>query len=652
MRTLNVRPAKRFGRNILCIAIIMCIAFNGTAQICQGSLGDPIVNTTFGSGPNPGPPLSAATTNYTYVATDCPKDGNYAVRNKTEYCFDTLWYPVTDHTGDANGYFMLVNASYDPGQFYLDTVKNLCAGSTYEFAAWLINVSKPILCWGATQIITPNITFRIEKTDGTLLGSYNTGNIAATDPPQWKQYGFFFTTPSGVNEVVIRMVNNAPGGCGNDVGLDDITFRACGPQVTTTISGLNSNTDTVCGGTAKSYTFQAQSSGGYNNPVYQWQKNINGGGWADIPGETSTAYDVSFSSNEPAGEHMFRLLAAESGNMASTNCRVASSALRIIVTPRPNMSASGNSPVCEGTTISLSATGNNIKWSGPNGFTATGNNVSIPNAKQSDAGDYVAFTQVGNCGWSEIVNINITPKPFIGVIPDSAAICEGDSILLSADGANNYSWQPANGLSASDQQSVKASPRASTTYIVTGSNTSGCSDTATAFVRVNHKPIAKAGLDIAAVQGTTVQLNGSASGDSINYYWTPKYALSDDQSLHPTLMPLADTSYVLHVVSTAGCGRDSDAVRITIYKEIAIPNAFSPNGDNTNDRWNIPGLNSYPQSEVILFDRYGREVFRRRNYQPWDGNRNGQPVPVGVYYYVISLGNGSPKITGHLYVAR
>lgn len=652
MRNLNVRQVKLFCRYILGIAIISCIAGNSSAQICQESLGDPIVNITFGSGQNPGAPLPAATTNYSYVATDCPKDGNYTVRNKTENCFDNLWYPVTDHTGDANGYFMLVNASYDPGQFYLDTVRGLCGGTTYEFAAWLINVSKPVLCWGATQIILPDITFRIERTDGTLLGTYNTGNISSADPPQWEQYGFFFTTPASVNEVVIRMVNNAPGGCGNDVGLDDITFRACGPQVTASISGINSNTDTACGGTGKDYTFTAQSSGGYNNPVYQWQKKFNDDAWINIPGEIAMTYDVNFPANATAGEYLYRLLAAESGNINSTNCRVASSPLKIVVIPEPDIAASGNGPVCEGSTIQLSASGNNIKWSGPNGFSVTGNNVTIPNAQQVNAGDYFATSQQGSCGWTDIVNIGINPKPFAGITPDSVSLCEGDSIMLEAAGANTYAWQPANGLKSSNQQVVTASPSSSTTYLVIGSNVAGCIDTATAHVRINKRPKANAGYDLATVKGTNVQLNGAASGDSISYYWTPKYMLSNDKILNPVTSSLVDTVYILHVVSDAGCGYSTDSMKITIYKEIVIPNAFSPNGDNVNDRWNIAGINSYPRSEVVLFDRYGKEIFRKYAYQPWDGTRGGQPVPVGVYYYVIDLRNGSAKMTGSLYLAR
>jgi len=51
------------------------------------------------------------------------------------------WHSLTtDHTDDGNGYFMLVNASIQPSAFYVDTVRGLCGGSTYEFGAWIINV--------------------------------------------------------------------------------------------------------------------------------------------------------------------------------------------------------------------------------------------------------------------------------------------------------------------------------------------------------------------------------------------------------------------------------------------------------------------------------------------------------------------------------
>jgi len=77
-----------------------------------------------------------------------------------------------------------------------------------------------------------------------------------------------------------------------------------------------------------------------------------------------------------------------------------------------------------------------------------------------------------------------------------------------------------------------------------------------------------------------------------------------------------------------------------------IPNAFSPNGDNINDRWMIEALNKYPGCRVTVFDRYGQLLFYSEGYEyPWDGSFNGKPVPIGTYYYIIDLKSGE-KISG------
>ena len=70
---------------------------------------------------------------------------------------------------------MVINASFNPGDFFVKTVDGLCPNTTYEFAAWIFNVLEPFACRG--QGIKPNITFNIEKTDGTVLQSYQTGDI-------------------------------------------------------------------------------------------------------------------------------------------------------------------------------------------------------------------------------------------------------------------------------------------------------------------------------------------------------------------------------------------------------------------------------------------------------------------------------------------
>src|SRR5437762_1518240 len=102
-----------FIRRFLLLIIALIFFDNLYAQLCQGSLGDPVVNITFGAGSNFGTPLSATLNNYNYVPDICPNDGSYTIANSTQNCFFNSWLTLSeDHTpGDANGYMMIVNAS-------------------------------------------------------------------------------------------------------------------------------------------------------------------------------------------------------------------------------------------------------------------------------------------------------------------------------------------------------------------------------------------------------------------------------------------------------------------------------------------------------------------------------------------------------------
>jgi hypothetical protein len=88
------------------------------------------------------------------------------VNGSTATCFNGTWHTLPeDHTpNDAGGYFMLVNASFIPGDFLVDTVSGLCTHTTYEFAAWVANVLKPGGFCG--NGIDPNLTFSIEIKQG------------------------------------------------------------------------------------------------------------------------------------------------------------------------------------------------------------------------------------------------------------------------------------------------------------------------------------------------------------------------------------------------------------------------------------------------------------------------------------------------------
>lgn len=349
---------KQFGLSFLLILFGQC----SFCQLCSGSLGDPVVDITFGAGTNPGPAIAAATTSYQYLTTQCPNDGQYTIANSTSNCFDNSWQSVLhDHTGDPNGYFMLVNASFQPSDFYVDSVKGLCANTTYEFAAWILNMLVPSACNGSG--IEPNVTFSIETSTGTVLGTYNTGNIPSTNSAQWNQYGFYFTTSANETEIVLRMRNNAPGGCGNDLALDDITFRACGPLVIANVAGNNgSDTVNLCQYDDTVLTFNASISSGYNSPSYQWQISTDGGQtWSDIAGAIATSY-VRAPTPSP-GDYKYRMNVANGNNITLPSCRVSSYVLTVTVSPQPVPTATVNNPLCDGDSIMLTAsTGTNYNW--------------------------------------------------------------------------------------------------------------------------------------------------------------------------------------------------------------------------------------------------------------------------------------------------
>jgi gliding motility-associated-like protein len=635
---------------LLLLLPVFLVLQHAAAQICTGSLGDPVVNITFGTGPNPGPALSAQLPNLFYVSRPCPDDGFYTIVNSTSACFGDTWHTVpNDHTeNDANGYMMLVNASFNSGDFYVDTVKGLCAGTTYEFAAWVTNVLKVTACNGSG--ISPNLTFRIESPTGAILGTYNTGNISQTGGQVWQQYGLFFTTPTTTSNVVLRITNNAPGGCGNDLALDDITFRPCGPTVTAKIAGTNSTTLDKCIDDLTPVILTADVSTGYNNPTYRWQKSNDGINWSDIATANTLFYQHLPSGT---GKFYYRLSIAESNNFGDKNCRINSNELLIDVHALPGKGIGSNSPACTGREILLKGgAGDYFIWRGPNNFSSTQKDPVIPASLNAAGKYYMEASDSFGCKGYDSVIIDVFQSPVVQA-PSPYLVCEEAAVILSASGGTTYRWFPASGLSDANLANPVATVKDTTVYTVIAGNGKGCFDSALVTINIIKNPFSDAGADKTIFEGESVQLNGATGGTNIQFNWMPVVYMVNSNTLTPTVFPTQDFTYRLEVTSSFGCPAATDSVFIRVYKNIKVPNAFSPNSDGVNDRWHIAELNTYPEADINVFDRYGKMVFKSRGYaKEWDGSYNGKPVPVGVYYYVIDLHNTTPVRNGSVTIIR
>lgn len=601
-------------------------------QLCVGSLGDPLFNETFGSSNGS---FSSISTSY-QRSGGCPVKGNYSIANLLFNCAGNTWFLLAgDHTGDPNGNYMVINAEGTPGTVLTDTVTGLCANTTYQFGAWVMNVMQKTACGG--NAVLPTLTFTVETLSGTVLSSYTSGAIRITDNKEWVPYGVFFKTTASITTVVFRIKSNAEGGCGNAFAIDDVTVKACGPSVAATLDGNNIPSIDLCADYSNPLLLEAALSGGLSEPLMQWQSSTDTGKtWKDIPGATTTAYSIP---RRTTGIILYRMTVAERLNFNSPMCRIHSNSIWTNVHPVPLKQPKKEIVGCLDKDLQLSPTnGYTFYWTGPNGFQSTLPSPIIPKVQYKDTGIYRVLKKIDyGCSAEDTFHVQVYPSATVTVQPVSP-VCEGTPVALLATGGGKYRWSPSAGLSNDSVPNPVARLVDSTNYKVTITNNYGCKDSAEVMVAIYKKPFAYAGADKKIVRGDTVTLDGVAKGSAVSISWAPPQYMDNSQSLHPKVYPPQEMVYTLSVKSAVGCGTAISAVRVTAYKNIFIPSAFTPNNDGRNDRFNIPGIDHYKLVKLLIYNRWGGVVYKETNTSKgWDGLHNKIPAPAGTYVYFLEL---------------
>jgi len=112
-------------------------------------------------------------------------------------------------------------------------------------------------------------------------------------------------------------------------------------------------------------------------------------------------------------------------------------------------------------------------------------------------------------------------------------------------------------------------------------------------------------------------------------------------------------TYVVTAVDENGC--EASANIFIEFIDIEIPNFFTPNGDGENQYWKPRNDEGFPQILTIIFDRYGREVYRMgQGDRGWDGFYQQTELPSGDYWYIIKLNgeNDEREFVGHFTLYR
>ncbi len=184
-------------------------------------------------------------------------------------------------------------------------------------------------------------------------------------------------------------------------------------------------------------------------------------------------------------------------------------------------------------------------------------------------------------------------------------------------------------------------------YEVTLIDANGC--TLSDMISLYEPPqvIVDAGPDLEIELGESIQIRATVSPNIYQFIeWTPTDSLNCINCIQPIASPTSTTLYTISVTdSITGCVlRDEVLVRVDKNRNVFIPNAFTPNGDGTNDVFRIFAGNGVRQiNKLKIFDRWGELVYSADNFLPndtkigWDGTFRGKPMNNAVFAYLVEV---------------
>jgi gliding motility-associated-like protein len=493
----------------------------------------------------------------------------------------------------------------------------------------------------------PNICQNIASMPITQA-SETTGIAGAS--PSWVYTGTavtgsnFSPSTAGAGTFPIIATYNAANGC-KHADTTDVTVMPL-PTVAFTVAAV------TCEKSSISFTDNSTPN---SSSIQSW-------GWNFGDASANASSQNTAHTYAPANSYVVTLTVTNSNNCTASLPKtvvVHSRPLASFTMPASVCLPDGNAAFTNQSTVADDANPSyNWNFGDPNN--ATGSTIKDPTHQYSSVGPFtVQLTVTSQFGCIKDTTHQLStvhPEPVAAFTALPKEVCLGDDIAFTGQSTNAISWNWDFGDNqTANVQSIPHNYTSDGTYNVAYYYTDGfgCkSNTAIATVKVNPYPVMDAGPTQYVLQGYGVELKATAQGNNLKFLWTPNTFLNYDTLLNPICKPTADQFYTLKVTNSGGCYIE-DTMTVKLLKEPEIPNAFSPNGDNINDKWVIGELTYYFGCTVEVFNRGGQKLFNSVGYQnAWDGTHNGKPLPVGTYYYIINPKNGHPVIAGHVTILR
>lgn len=258
----------------------------------------------------------------------------------------------------------------------------------------------------------------------------------------------------------------------------------------------------------------------------------------------------------------------------------------------------------------------------------------------------VTVAQTGPCVQSVTVQLVITNYQEMSIdLTGNTPVCPGGNAILFPNlsggvGPYTYSW--SNG--ATDTM-LYITPAQSASYSVTITDVCGTQHSVSDSMLITvSQPLQLSMIDHEICLGDTIRITPQVTGGTPGFIYIMNTLSGPDTiGMNPSgtasFTPTASGTFQLTIVDN--CNNSvSDDFNVNVQEgcEIEIPNVFTPNGDMANDYFVVKNLEEWPNSVLLIFNRWGNKVYENPDYR---NDWNGKDAPDGVYYYILSLSDGN-----------
>lgn len=246
-------------------------------------------------------------------------------------------------------------------------------------------------------------------------------------------------------------------------------------------------------------------------------------------------------------------------SVSDGNCIATSLPVTVTVNPPAVAISPAAAEICLGKDTALTASGGTTYAWSPSTSLSSATGATVRASPSATTTYTVTVTDGGGCTATATRTVVVNALPAISISPAAAAICVGKDTALTASNGNTYVWTPA--TYTGNGATIRANPTITTTYTVTGTDTKGCSNTATREVIVDTIPtisITPATARICTGKDTAL----TASGGAI-YSWSPANSLNSATGAIVRAHPTATITYTVTGTDAHGCS-NTDTRTVTV----------------------------------------------------------------------------------------